>query len=66
VYDGEWNESIVNKGINVIIEKLHENYFDNYEAFIIYKFHTSKPLHQQIYKESLEEYYTFIAAFEFY
>jgi hypothetical protein len=65
VYDGQWNESIVGKGLRLIIEKLQENYFDHYEQFIIHKYHeASNGFFQQVQKERLDEYYTFIATFD--
>jgi hypothetical protein len=63
---GEWVSFLMDSGIKDIIEKIQGCYLNAYECFLIrriYSNNTSYVIKQQ-YKESLKEYYRFLACFD--
>lgn len=64
--DDEWKSSLVNKGMQKIVEKLQESYLDYYETFLINKIETNTVnlQQQQRDKELIDEYYKFLLTFD--
>jgi hypothetical protein len=63
--NGQWETFLLEKGIKKIIEIIREQFFDNYEKYIIRKYKNSKyPQLKQEYKDRIEEYYSFIKCFD--
>ena len=67
LYDmGAWNEFILMKGINTLLLKIQDSYFNAYECYLIRKIEFSSLNHHDkaIIKSQLSEYYKFIGCFE--
>jgi hypothetical protein len=66
-HKGQWQESLINPGIQKIITLIQYHYLDEYECYLIRKLKTlSNHYDVQCKKEVLQEYYKFIAAFDLY
>lgn len=64
---GNWQESLVNPGLQKIITTIQQYYLDEYECYLIRKMKcSSKTYDVQCAKELLHEYYLFISAFDLY
>lgn len=62
--DMEWNVSLVDKAIRIIIDKSQDGYLHEYERYIVKKLHKESGQLQQELKESLTKYYHFLACFD--
>ncbi len=64
--NGSWNEHLLHKGIQMVIQAIKETYLDEYEVALIQKM--NKLMHrsraQQELHTILESYYKFLACFE--
>lgn len=64
--NGSWNEYLLHKGIQMVIQAIKEVYLDDYEVALIQKMENScfrSRAHQEL-SEILESYYKFLACFE--
>lgn len=61
---GEWDEFSCEDGIRKIIETLAECYLESYEIYLIRKIERTTGIEQSSMRNSLEEYYRFIASFK--
>lgn len=66
IFDGEWEEMLLNKGIKKILQTIQSYYWDSYECFLLKKMYDSKTdiFNNQRLKELLIEYYKFIGCFD--
>ena len=67
VYElGTWEEMLLNSGIRKIVQIIQDNYLDSYEQYLIKILNHTDTTHRkrQQCKEHLQEYYSFIGAFE--
>lgn len=65
IYDGEWEELLLNKGIRKVLETIQQYYWDEYESYLLKKVITeSIPIEKQKLRECLTEYYSFIGCFD--
>lgn len=60
----EWSESLVDKGLKVILENIQDGYLHEYERYLVKKIESSSGQSQQQFKERLIVYYNFIACFD--
>lgn len=63
--DYEWKESLVDKGLRMIVEKVQDGYLHEYERYILKKLKNISEgrMHQEL-TEQLTEYYKFIGSFD--
>lgn len=63
--DGEWNELLIQKGLQLILKSIQENYLDKYECYLIKKVRdpTESLRVKQEHLELLDEYYKFLSCF---
>ena len=63
---GEWVSFLMDSGVKDIIEKIQGCYLNAYECFLIRRIYNSTTpcFVKQQYKESLKEYYRFLACFD--
>jgi hypothetical protein len=65
IFDGEWEEMLLNKGVKKILQTIQFYYWDSYERFLFKKLHqNTNPFNKQRLKELLVEYYNFIGCFD--
>lgn len=66
IFDGEWEEMLTNKGVKKIIETIQNNYWDEYECYLLRKVYCKDGdlFRSQKCKELVEEYYKFIGSFD--
>ena len=64
--NGSWNEYLLHKGIQMVMQAIKEAYLGDYEIALIRKMHTfmyRSRAHQEL-EEKLTSYYKFLACFE--
>lgn len=59
--DGMWRFSLVDKGLSILLEKVQESFFHNYECYLIRKIRRNEEA--ELSMDMLKEYYKFIAVF---
>ena len=66
IYDGEWEELLLNKGIRKVLYTIQQSYWDEYESYLLKKINTeyAHPIEKQKLRECLIEYYSFIGCFD--
>lgn len=65
IYDGEWEEMLIHKGVKKILETIQSYYWDVYEGYLLKKYHReTNSYNRQKYSELLVEYYKFIGCFD--
>lgn len=66
IFDGEWEEMLLNKGIKKILQTIQSYYWDSYECFLLKKMYDPKTdvFNHQRLKELLIDYYKFIGCFD--
>lgn len=65
IFDGEWEEMLLNRGVKKILQTIQSYYWDAYECYMLRKLHTDKnAFNKQRLKELLIEYYKFIGCFD--
>lgn len=62
--DGEWKESLIQEALYEIIYLVQDNYFDEYETYLIKRIKYGQSYDAQCAKELLREYYRFISIFD--
>jgi len=62
----EWTESLTDKGLKELVEKVQDGYLHEYERYMVKKIQSTSGQTNQCYKEQLMEYYKFIACFDLY
>jgi hypothetical protein len=62
--DGEWKASLEGQALYDIVYMIQDNYYDEYETYLIRKIKVNNPYDAQCAKELLQEYYKFISVFE--
>lgn len=60
----EWSESLVEKGVKVIIEKVQDGYLHEYEKYLIKKILCTSGQDEQVLKDRLNDYYRFLSSFD--
>jgi hypothetical protein len=60
----EWTESLTNKGLKDLVEKVQDGYLHEYERYMVKKILGTNGQMNQHYKEQLMEYYKFILCFD--
>lgn len=65
IFDGEWEEMLLNRGVKKILQTIQSYYWDAYECFLLRKLYTDiNCYNKQRLKEFLIEYYKFIGCFD--
>jgi hypothetical protein len=65
IYEGEWEEYMLTKGVRKIITAIKDYYWDAYECYLLRKLNSSSnAFEKQRCRELLKEYYHFISCFE--
>lgn len=62
--DGEWKASLEGQALYDIVYMIQDNYYDEYEIYLIRKIKRNNPYDAQCAKELLLEYYKFISVFD--
>lgn len=62
--DGEWKETLIQEALYEIIYLVQDNYFDEYETYLIKRTKYGQSYDAQCAKELLREYYRFISIFD--
>lgn len=62
--DGEWKTSLEGQALQEIVYMIQDNYYDEYETYLIKKIKLSHAYDAQCAKELLREYYKFISVFD--
>lgn len=60
----EWSESLVDKGLRVMVEKVQDGYLHDYERYLLIQIQKTSGQINQEQKERLINYYTFLAWFD--
>jgi hypothetical protein len=66
MYDGEWDDHLLEKGLGHLIDRIQEYYWDSYEEYLIHQIYVAPEglWEAQRSMELLEEYYKFLACFK--
>ena len=66
IFDGEWEEMLLNKGVKKILQIIQSYYWDAYECFLLRKMMNSNidSCNKQRLRELLLEYYKFLGCFD--
>ena len=65
IYDGEWEDYMLSKGVKKIISTIKAYYWDAYECYLLRKLNSSaNALEKQRCRELIKEYYHFICCFD--
>lgn len=61
---GEWNSMLFDKGIDEVVLKLKDIYFDYYENYLLRRLYQASAYEKQCLTERIKSYYSFIVSFD--